>query len=156
MEFTFYCKPFEELNNFEVYHLLALRQLVFAVEQQCIYLDPDGKDLNAYHVLGYDTEGKLIACARLLRDPKWPGYASFGRIISHPDVRGKGAGRALLNFVMVQMATLFPNEPIRIGAQSYLLQYYQAVGFQRIGAEYLEDGIPHCDMVKVNSLPTAG
>lgn len=95
MEFTFYCKPFEELNNFEVYHLLALRQLVFAVEQQCIYLDPDGKDLNAYHVLGYDTEGKLIACARLLHDPKWPGYASFGRIISHPNVRGKGAGRAL-------------------------------------------------------------
>lgn len=154
MEFTFTCKHFDDLTNYELYDLLALRQMVFAVEQQCIYIDPDGKDLDAYHVLGYDTEGKLIACARLLHDPKWPGHASFGRIISHPEVRGQGAGRLLLNFVMEQMARLFPGEPIRIGAQTYLLNYYQSVGFQRIGEEYLEDGIPHCDMIKPNSSPT--
>ena len=148
MSITFLCKHFSALTIYELYDLMAIRQLVFAVEQSCIYLDADGKDLNAYHVMGFQPDGKLIACARLLHDPKWPGLASFGRIITHPDVRGAGTGKQLLSFVMKQMEQHFPGEAIRIGAQTYLIDYYKSAGFLPVGPEYLEDGIPHIDMVR--------
>jgi ElaA protein len=145
---TFTCLPFKSLTVNELYDIMVLRQEVFAVEQNCAYLDADGKDLHGWHLMGRNTEGVLIAYTRLL--PKgiaYPEYASIGRVVSSHLVRGQGFGKILMTESIDKMHALFPGETIKIGAQSYLLKFYESLGFVSTGEEYLEDGIPHTSMV---------
>lgn len=144
----FECLPFEQLSVFQLYQFMALRQEVFAVEQNCVYQDCDGKDLKSWHLMGYDESGQLIAYARLLpQGVSYPDYPSIGRIVSAPGARGTGAGRLLVQQAIEQMWALYGNHPIKIGAQLYLLKFYQSFGFQEVGEVYLEDGIPHIEMI---------
>ena len=79
---VFSCKEFDELDLSEVYHILQIRQEVFIVEQNCPYLDADGKDLVGYHLMGKDSRGRILAYARLLpAGVSYPGYASIGRVL---------------------------------------------------------------------------
>jgi ElaA protein len=145
---TFHCLPFDRLSLQELYALMALRQEVFVVEQNCPYLDADGLDIQSYHLLGYDRQGQLAVYARLLPPGvAYPGYASFGRVITALAYRRQGHGRALIATTLVWMQRLFANTPIKISAQTYLLDFYEAFGFTRLGNIYLEDGIPHVAMV---------
>lgn len=145
----FICKPFAELTVHELYEIMALRQEVFVVEQDCVYQDADGIDLNGWHLTVRNTTGNLVAYARLLPPGvSYPTYPSIGRIISAPQARGTGAGRALVQKSIEEVYRLFGKQAIKIGAQVYLLKFYQSFGFQPIGAEYLEDGIPHIAMIK--------
>lgn len=144
----FSCQSFDELNVYELYELLALRQEVFIVEQNCPYLDCDGKDQESYHFCGRDEQGKLVCYTRLL--PKglaYEEYASIGRVLSSASVRSTGAGRELMRQSIDKCRELFGNEPIKIGAQSYLLKFYESFGFRSTGEEYMEDGIPHTKMI---------
>ena len=148
MNFT--CKHFDDLTLRELYEIMTLRQEVFVVEQNCPYIDADGKDLLGWHLMGRDTEGVLVAYTRLLgKGVSYENYASIGRVVNSPKVRGTGAGKLLMENSIEQMAVLFPNIPIKIGAQTYLLKFYQSLGFESTGEEYLEDGIPHTSMVLV-------
>lgn len=146
---TFTCLPFEQLTVFQLYELMALRQEVFVVEQNCPYLDCDGKDPKSWHLMGFNELGTLVAYARLIpKDVSYVGYVSIGRICTTALVRGSGAGRLLVQKALEETDHLFGNEPIQIGAQLYLLKFYQSFGFEALGEEYLEDGIPHIHMVK--------
>lgn len=146
---TFTCLPFEQLSVFQLYELMALRQEVFVVEQNCPYLDCDGKDLKSWHLLGFDQTGTLVAYARLIpEDVSYTGYVSIGRICTAALVRGSGAGRLLVQKALEETDRLFGHKPIQIGAQLYLLKFYQFFGFEAVGEEYIEDGIPHIHMVK--------
>jgi len=146
LQFT--CKFFIELTLEELYEIMALRQEVFVVEQDCPYLDADGKDPKSWHLMGRNGEGKLLAYARLLPEGvSYSGYASFGRVVSSPEARRSGVGRQLMQAVMAEMQVLFPNQPIRIGAQQYLIKFYESFGFHADSEMYLEDGIPHVEMV---------
>jgi len=148
MEIYYTCLPFEALSGSELYEMLALRQEVFVVEQNCPYLDCDGKDLVSWHLLGRDAGGKLLVYTRLLpMGVSYPAYLSIGRVVSSPSVRGMGAGRDLMRKSIEMTRHLFGNHPIKIGAQTYLLAFYTSLGFQSTGEEYLEDGIPHTKMV---------
>ena len=140
--------PFSKLTIEELYALLLLRQLVFSVEQKCAYLDCDGKDQKALHLLGRDPAGRLLAYARLL--PSGVSYRepSIGRVASHPDARGAGIGKALMREALVRARTEYGATAIRIGAQLYLKRFYEAVGFVASGPEYDEDGIPHIEMLR--------
>lgn len=143
----FVCKPYSELTLDELYDSMVLRQDVFVVEQDCPYLDADGKDKQAYHLLGYDDE-TLVAYARLLpKGISYDNYASIGRIVSARTVRRKGFGKQLVQASIRQCRELFPDSPIKISAQQYLLRFYENLGFVSTGDEYLEDGIPHVAMV---------
>jgi ElaA protein len=145
---TFSCLPFNQLSAQELYDIMALRQEVFIVEQNCPYLDADGKDPRAWHLLGRDDTGRLIAYTRLLPvGVSYPEYTSIGRVVSAPGVRGTGAGKALMVKSIEMTRHLFGPGPIKIGAQSYLLRFYESFGFRSTGEEYLEDGIPHTKMV---------
>jgi ElaA protein len=145
---TFKCVPFDSLTVRELYDIMALRQMVFAVEQNCPYLDADGKDLEAWHLMLLDQKGLLAAYTRLLpKGISYDDYASIGRVVSAPHARGTGAGKAVMEQSIKQMAQLFPNQPIKIGAQSYLLKFYESLGFESTGEEYLEDDIPHTSMI---------
>lgn len=146
---TFRCKAFYELTTPQLYGIMALRQDVFVVEQQCAYLDADGKDLRGWHVVGYDDDNKLVAYARLL--PKGVSYdhhASIGRVVTASSVRGQGMGRLLMKAAIDNLEQLFPGDTIKISAQSYLRGFYEGFGFVVSGEEYLEDGIPHFPMVR--------
>lgn len=140
-------RTFSSLDASELYDVLALRQLVFVVEQKCIYVDCDHKDRDALHVLGRDEGGKLVAYARLLPAGKSFAEPAIGRVVTHPDARGAGAGRALMNVAVAEAQKAFGNVPIRIGAQRYLTRFYESLGFRAVGPEYDEDGIPHVEML---------
>ncbi len=140
-------RPFDSLSASELYDVLALRQLVFVVEQKCVYNDCDGKDRVALHLLGRDEHGRLVAYARLLPAGKSFAEPAIGRVVTHPDVRRAGAGRALMTTAIAETHAAFGHGPIRIGAQRYLTRFYESLGFQTAGPEYDEDGIPHIEML---------
>jgi ElaA protein len=145
---VFKCLSFYELDLDQLYEVMAFRQAVFVVEQNCPYLDADGKDQQAYHLLGY-RDGSLVAYTRLLPPGlSYSGYASIGRVITSAAVRGTGAGRQLMEESLARIASLFSNPAIKISAQCYLTSFYESLGFTTLGASYLEDGIPHIAMVR--------
>ena len=145
----FVCLPFGELTVWQLYHILALRQEVFVVEQTCYYQDADGKDFESWHLLGLDEQDVLVAYARIL--PKglaYPDYPAIGRIITSPTVRRTGVGRTLVAEAIEQCRLRCGAGPIQIGAQAYLEHFYQSFGFETTGDLYLEDGIPHLHMIR--------
>ena len=140
------CKAWSELSVDELYRILALRQRVFVVEQTCAYLDCDGLDAPAWHL--WTGDGAEIA-AYLRIHPPGAKYdeASLGRIVTSPEHRGTGLGRAVVIEGLRQLAARCGAVPVRIGAQCYLERFYGELGFVRAGADYDEDGIPHLEMV---------
>jgi ElaA protein len=142
------CLPFDELAPHVLYEILALRQEVFVVEQNCPYQDCDGKDLLSWHLMGRDASGKLICYTRLLpKGVSYENHVSIGRVVSAPEARGTGAGKILIKKSIQMCRQLFGQQPIKIGAQTYLLKFYEGFGFKSTGEEYLEDGIPHTKMI---------
>lgn len=148
VKITWVFKDFSKLSIEEMYEVMQLRQEVFIVEQDCPYLDADGKDQQSHHLLGYDTEGVLVAYLRLL--PPGVSYSeiSLGRIVTSTKYRGKGIGKMLMKQGINESELLYGKVSIRISAQSYLIPFYRAFGFEIIGSEYLEDNIPHTEMLR--------
>ena len=87
------CKQFNELTPSELYDLLRLRSQVFVVEQSAIYLDLDGRDQSAYHLLLVDGHDALVACCRLLPPGVLYPEAAIGRVVIDPAWRGRGLAR---------------------------------------------------------------
>ncbi len=145
----FHICTFQELQLEELYAFMALRQEVFVVEQDCPYLDADGKDQLGWHVMLFDEKGKLSAYTRLLPPGvSYEKYSSIGRVVSSKHVRGKGYGKAVMEHSIQAIKELFPEASVKISAQTYLLKFYNELGFQEVGEEYLEDDIPHIGMIR--------
>lgn len=141
------CKKFEELTAAELYCILNLRSQVFVVEQNCVYLDTDGKDVASYHFCGWQ-HNELVAYCRLL--PPGVAYtqqASIGRVATHTAHRKNGFGKILMQKAIEKTCTIFNVSQIKIGAQQYLIKFYSNLGFRVISEPYLEDGIPHVEML---------
>jgi len=148
MDIRWEIKKFDELSAKELYMIMRLRAEVFIVEQNCPYQDADGKDLKSWHLMGYDQDGDLVVFSRIL--PSGVSYeeVSIGRVVSSPKVRGTGAGRALMKRSLEEIEKLSGNVPVKIGAQLYLKKFYESFGFVTSSDEYLEDGIPHIEMLR--------
>jgi ElaA protein len=146
MNLTWHIHSWSDLSTETLYHILALRAEVFVVEQNCPYQDVDGKDLKSLHVCGYSENGELGAYARLVK----PGVSydewSIGRVITSPRVRRTGAGEELMRVCIAYYADR-KISPVRISAQSYLHDFYTKFGFVQVSEEYLEDDIPHIEML---------
>lgn len=138
---------FAELGVDNLYDALALRCRVFILEQGP-YLDPDGLDHHAWHLLGRDEAGTLQAYLRAV-DPgaKYP-EPSIGRVITAPEMRGMGLGRTLMHEGLARCDAAWPQRVIRISAQAHLQRFYGSVGFRPVGETYLEDDIPHIQMLR--------
>lgn len=148
MSVRFSCQHFHDLDLQALYQIMVLRQQVFIVEQNCPYLDADGKDEHAWHLSGVDASGALVAYARLVPEGiSYPEYASIGRVVTSPLVRRTGVGRLLMQQAIDRCCVLFGNLPIKISAQEYLTEFYESFGFRSVGTGYLEDDIPHIAMV---------
>ncbi|MEK9612640.1 MAG: GNAT family N-acetyltransferase [Flavobacteriaceae bacterium] len=143
----FYLKNFNELNLLELHDLFALRSKVFVVEQDCVYLDVDGKDQQAKHILGFES-GKLVAYARIFeKGITYSEYASIGRVVVSESHRSQNIGHQLITYSIQCIDHDEKESSIKISAQAHLEEFYNQHGFQKVGKQYLEDGIPHIAMV---------
>jgi len=138
---------FGELGVDDLYDALALRCRVFVLEQGP-YLDPDGLDRQAWHLLGRDAAGALQAYLRVVDPGAKYAEPSIGRVVTAPEARASGLGRALMREGVARCEAAWPRRPIRISAQSRLQRFYREFGFQPVGDEYLEDDIPHIEMLR--------
>jgi ElaA protein len=137
---------FEDLGVDGVYDMLALRARVFILEQGP-YLDPDGADRHAWHLLGRDAaNGALLAYLRLLNPGVKFDDAALGRVVVDASLRGQGIGHRLVREGLARCEALWPGRPVSISAQAHLQRFYAAHGFRTVSEEYLDDGIPHVDM----------
>jgi len=145
------CYRFSELSTQDLYQILKLRSDVFVVEQNCAYPDIDNKDIQAdVRHLFWREQGEIVAYLRLLPpDLSYPDMVSIGRVVVAPAGRGTGLGRKLIQQGLDECAELWPRNAVKIGAQTYLEDFYQSFGFETVSESYLEDGIPHIDMLKV-------
>jgi len=138
---------FEDLLVGELYEVLRLRSEVFVVEQQCIFLDIDGDDRQAYHLLGVQ-DGELKAYARCFGPGIKATEASIGRVVIQPSARGSGLGHALMGQAVAAVSQVWGPQAIRVGAQSHLVGFYARHGFVDLGRPYVEDGIDHLEMIR--------
>ena len=139
---------FQELSLQELYDLLKLRQDVFILEQASFYADIDGKDQDALHYLVHEREGgAFVGAIRLFADPAEKS-ARIGRVVIAPKGRGRGLGRSLMQAGISKAEELVPGCTIHVSAQVYLEAFYASLGFRTVSAQYIEDGIPHVDMVR--------
>lgn len=137
---------FETLSPEVLYAALALRQAVFVLEQRCFYLDADGRDRAARHLLGWGSDGALLAYLRAFPPGAIHPEASIGRVLTAPSVRGRGWGRALVREGHRRVAAQWGPVPIRLSAQAHLRGFYESLGYAVCGPGYEEDGIPHLPM----------
>jgi len=140
-------KRFNELSTEELYQILRLRSEVFVVEQDCVYQDVDNKDQKALHVIGIKND-EVVAYTRIFKPGDYFDNVSIGRVVVSQNQRKYGLGKQIMQASLAAIDQRFPDKPIEISAQSYLLKFYTELGFNAIGEEYLEDGIPHRRMLK--------
>lgn len=141
-----HCKVFAELTVTELYEILKLRSEVFVVEQNCVYLDADNKDVLCHHLFTLQN-GTVAAYSRLLPPNISFTEASIGRVLTNSLYRGSGLGIALMKQAIDSTLHLFNTESIKIGAQLYLKSFYERLAFVQCSEQYDEDGIPHIEML---------
>ncbi len=142
-------KQLNELEVTEMYELFKLRNEVFVVEQKCIYQDCDDKDHRAYHLLCKE-QGNIVAYLRILEKGVSYDEISIGRVLVDLKYRGKGLAREIL-WKAIDFIDKHLNEKIiRISAQEYLVDLYRSLGFEIDSEMYLEDEIPHIEMIYNN------
>jgi len=145
-------KPWIDITRDEWHGLVRLRVDVFVVEQDCPYSDLDGKDLRAWHVWkeGEDVAKgtAMLACARVLGPGVSYAEPSIGRVATRRDCRSEGLGKELMQQSIEVCERTWPGQDIRISAQCYLEAWYGELGFAPVGEHYLEDGIPHIQMLR--------
>ncbi len=147
MKLQFKIKRFNELSASELYQLLQLRSEVFVVEQNCVYQDIDGKDEKALHLLG-EIDNKVVAYSRIFKPKDYFENASIGRVAIAEKFRAQKWGHQLMQESISGIENNFGIQSITISAQLYLKKFYESHGFVQIGETYLEDGIPHIEMLK--------
>jgi len=147
MNLIWHYKEFDELTPRELYDIFHLRVMVFMVEQDCLYNEVDGKDLKCAH-LWCETDGKILAYCRIV--PPGVSYTepSIGRVVSHPEFRHLKLGYQLMRHSLEIIENRYETKSVRISAQSYLKNFYGKFGFQQVSEEYLEDDLPHMEMLK--------
>ena len=137
---------YHDLSKAQLFDILEVRQEVFVVEQNCPYQDCDAKDKKSTHLMGYEKD-VLVAYLRIVIPEISYNEPSIGRVLTKQMVRKKGYGIDLMKRAISFCSSTYPKKNIRISAQKYLLPFYRSLGFQELGDVYLEDGIPHMEML---------
>lgn len=137
-------KRFEELSVEEIYKILQVRVEVFVVEQNCVYQEIDDKDKYSYHVFQKDDTG-IKAYLRVIDKGVSFEDVSIGRVLTLK--RGCGLGNIILLEGIKVAKEKMNADRIKIEAQSYAKEFYEKAGFKQVSEEFLEDGIPHIQMV---------
>lgn len=145
---VWHCAHFAELAPRDLYDVMAARVAVFIVEQRCPYQDPDGSDPVCHHLWSRGPDGAIAAYLRIVPPGVKYDEPSLGRILTSAAARATGIGALLVAEGIRRLESLYGQQPIRIGAQRYLVDFYARFGFERTGNEYDEDDIPHSEMLR--------
>ncbi len=148
---TLYIKHFTELTTTELYRLLRARAEIFVVEQDCPYQDLDNKDLGAWHIWLEDEDGVAAYCRVLDKGVSYADAGSIGRVITVK--RGSGLGLRVMQEGIRVAEEKFSRTTLRISAQQYAQGFYEKCGFVRVSEPYLEDNIPHVEMLRTGGTP---
>ncbi len=138
-------KTFEQLLTLELFKIYNLRSLVFVVEQDCCYLDVDDKDLFSKHLFFIDDQNNQLASYIRVYESKV--FTHIGRVVTHPEQRKKGLSKKLMLLGIEECKKINPNLKIQISAQTYLKGFYNSLGFVSTENYYLEDNLPHVEMI---------
>lgn len=144
MNFIF--KKFNELSIEELYKILKIRNEVFVVEQKCPYQDCDNKDKNSYHLYLEDS-GEIASYLRILEKGISYDEVSIGRVLVNESYRNNGIAREMMTKAITFIKKDLKQTKIRISGQLYLIDFYKSLGFEQVSKQYLEDEIPHIEML---------
>ena len=136
-------KLFNELSLEELYGILRVRSEVFVTGQKCLYVDPDGKDLDSVQVFALEGD-RIIGCLRIYG--KEPGVLQIGRVAVIESQRGRGIGMQMMRQAISYVRDNLTDEKIYLEAQTYAIGFYEKLGFKVISDEFLDEGIPHKGM----------
>jgi Predicted acyltransferase len=139
---------FPQLTLNQLYQILALRNQVFVVEQNCPYQDIDHRDENAFHLF-LEEERKIIGYLRIIPHKADFSAVSIGRFCIAPEYRDRKLGRDIFYYILDYIDKRWKSEEIFISAQKYLKTFYLSFGFLPVSEVYEEDGIPHLDMKRI-------
>lgn len=131
-----------------LYAFLKLRSDIFVVEQNCAFSDMDGLDPACEHLCGVDAAGAVRAYLRLLPPGLKGPQPAVGRLVVERQARGAGLARAAMAEGIARAQERWPGQPIFLSGQQHLEAFYTSLGFRSVSAPYLEDGIPHVDMLR--------
>ena len=155
MDLTWHDLHHTDLTVADLHDVLALRNRVFVVEQECAYQDVDGLDLvrDTRHLLARgpdgdgdgDGDGAIVGYARLLA-PYDGRPARIGRVFVTAEARGQRLGARLMERALASCAAHWPGAGVEISAQAHLVDFYAGLGFVATSEVYDDDGIPHIDM----------
>ena len=151
MDLTWKWSQLQTLSPFEVHAILAARQRVFMIEQNCLYPDADDLDHLAWHLTGCSRNGQLMAYLRVVPPGSRHPEPSIGRLLTIKSMRGNHLATCALEQALRKCQAAYPGQAIRIAAQTYLVDFYYRFGFRKIGPSYPEDGIEHVDMVRLTA-----
>jgi len=143
----YFVKSFSELTTTELYKILQLRSEVFVVEQDCVYQDLDFKDQKSLHVFGVNNNN-IVAYTRIFKPGDYFDNASIGRVVVDALERKYGYGHDVMKASIQAIKDNFKVDKITISAQVYLKNFYESHQFKQVGTSYLEDGIPHIEMLR--------
>ena len=159
MSYEFSIKNFDELTSVDVYHIFKARSQVFVVEQNCPYQDIDEVDLDCLHLVAHENEALIGYCriiAPELNTAKSSASAvntsglmpAIGRVLVLPQYRGNGLARQIMTKAISYCRKKYGKKSsIAISAQTYLISFYESLGFVPNGVFYIEDGIEHVNMI---------
>jgi|TARA_B100000768_G_scaffold179066_1_gene195991 ElaA protein len=139
---------YDDLSKQELHQLMILRQNVFIVEQNCPYKDADNKDFNSHHLMRFNENTQIIAYLRIVAPGISYKEVSLGRIVTDIDNRGTGLGIELMKMGLQFTESIYGKVDIRISAQTHLVPFYKKFDFESTGKQYLEDDIPHTEMIR--------
>jgi ElaA protein len=140
-------RAFDELSTRQLYALIAVREAVFIVEQNCAYQDADGLDAKAMHFIGWDQD-TVATYLRVFAPGEKFAEASIGRVLTAATHRGLGLGKVAMRLAVQYIDEHHANASTRISAQAHLVRFYNEFGFSKVSDEYFEDGIPHIAMLR--------
>lgn len=148
-------QPFAQLTGYQLYNIIQAREQVFVRDQNCSYVDADGVDFEAIHLSAYqnlvdgqDHQPQLLAYCRIIPPTATEdGYPHIGRVLVLSDYRGHGLARQLMLRAIEYCHRQFAKQPIHISAQTYLIAFYESLGFICEGEVYSIDSIEHMHMV---------
>jgi ElaA protein len=143
----FIIKSFKEFTIHELYEILQLRSEIFVVEQDCVYQDIDFKDQKSLHVFSRKNN-KIVSYTRIFKPGDYFKYASIGRVLVLGSERKFGYGHDVMKAAIIAIEIHFKTYIITISAQEYLKKFYEVHHFTQVGNGYLEDGIPHIEMIR--------
>ena len=137
---------FASLDPATLYALLRLRVDIFVVEQACAYPELDGRDTEpgTWHVWASDGE-QPVGYLRMLVEAD--GAYRIGRVCVARGHRGDGLADALMS----EALRLAADHPVVLDGQAYLRGWYERLGFDVCGPQFVEDGIAHLPMRRSRS-----